>query len=267
MKTSEIKLNPDSLREALLRFWKDNLEITERANCLLASLPLLYPNGNQVVVSFKPVTQCDVMISDFGRTITALEGEGVDLSVQRNSELLSDKIKTFELSQKGFDLYKLIRLPLDGLDVQLFGEALVSISHLIYRHETASPRMHNVYSAVRNILAHNRFVFKEKDQAFVDGKITGRIEVDFVTVGKYTLACKAIQRKGRMKDYIEQWGFRWRDATDHDPSLVKSMFYDPDNQAWDCDSLNIGRNICEIFEPYFDVDKITKALEPYRNRK
>jgi len=125
--------------------------------------------------------------------------------------------------------------------------------------------MHNVYSAVRNILAHNHFVFKEKEQAFVEGIITGRIEVDFLTVGKHTLACKAIQRRGRMRDYIEQWGFRWRDAKDSNPSLIKSMFYDPDNQGWDGDAINIGRNICEIFEPYFEKGKINKALERYRN--
>jgi hypothetical protein len=38
------------------------------------------------------------------------------------------------------------------------------------------------------------------------------------------------------------------------------MFYDPDNQEWDDESLRIGQNVCEIFFPYFEADNITKAL-------
>jgi hypothetical protein len=41
----------------------------------------------------------------------------------------------FDLHREGFVLQKQIRLPIDGLDIQLFGEALVSLAHLIYRYE------------------------------------------------------------------------------------------------------------------------------------
>lgn len=265
MKTSEPKLSPDALRETLQSFWASSLEITVRNGDVLATLPLLYPDGMQVVVSLTPVTRYDVTISDFGRTISKLEGHGVDLSLQRNAELVSERIKTFELHQKGYELYKIIRFPVEGLDVQLFGEALVSISHLIYRHEISTPRLSTVYSAVRNILSHNHFVFKDKEKAFVNGRIEGPIKVDFLTVGKHAVACKAIERKRNLRDYVEKWGFLWRDAKDHDPTLVNSMFYDPHNQDWDDATRNIGRNICDIFEPYFEKEKINKALEPYRN--
>jgi len=39
----------------------------------------------------------------------------------------------------GFELFREIRLPLDGLDVQLFAESLVSIAHLVYRYEPYTP--------------------------------------------------------------------------------------------------------------------------------
>jgi hypothetical protein len=43
------------------------------------------------------------------------------------------------------------------------------------------------------------------------------------------------------------------------------MFYDPENQEWDDDSKRIGENVCEIFHPYFETDKIGAALDDYRN--
>ena len=265
MNSSEIKLVPEAIKAALLNFWESNIEITERDGQILASLPLLYPDGMQVVISLKQITPAEVTISDLGRTVARLEGDGMDLSAQRNSELLSARAKAFELSRRGFEIYKTLPFPFEGMDIHLFGEALVSISHLIYRHEISVPRSHEIRDAVKGVLARNKFIFKEGDNAFVSGKIAGRIEVDFLTVGACPVACKAIDRKGRMRDYIEQWGFRWRDAMDCNPLLINSMFYDPDAQQWDSDSLNIGRNVCKIFEPYFEAEKISKALEPYLN--
>ena len=68
-----------------------------------------------------------------------------------------------------------------------------------------------------------------------------------------------------MRDYIEQWGFRWWDAKRHNDKLARAMIYDPDNQQWDDESLRIGKNVCEIFLPYFETDDIKKALERATN--
>jgi len=146
----------------------------------------------------------------------------------------------------------------------LFGEALVSISHLLYRHETESPRAQHVYSFIRNLLIANKIIFKEKDDACISGKVETAIRVDFLTRGKTQIACKTVERRGRMRDYMEQWGYRWRDAKDRHPKLIRSMFYDPENQKWDSETISIGKNVCEIFEPYFDTDSINKAFSRYR---
>lgn len=264
MKTGEIQIDPNALREPLEKFWSDNLSIEKRGAELLAALPLLYPNGMQVVISATRPTQSDVIISDSGRTISSLEAEGLDLSLPRNRELLDEKIKAFELSKEGFEIKKLICFPIEGIDVQLFAEALVSISHLIYRHEISTPRSAHVYTTIRNILAHNHFHFKERDEAIIQGKIETKIPVDFVAMGNHVVACKTIERRGRIREYMEQWGFRWRDAKDRNPKLINSMFYDRENQNWDSDSLNIGRSVCDIFEPYDEAEKITQALLRYR---
>ena len=59
---------------------------------------------------------------------------------------------------------------------------------------------------------------------------------------------------------MEQWGFRWIDAKEAEPTLVRAMFYDPENQEWDENSLAIGMRHCEIFRPYFESELICTDL-------
>ena len=258
-------LNPNVCREALAQFWTDQLRIEQTREGLLVALPLLYPNGLQVVIAIKPVTSHQAILTDRGETVASLGTGGIDLQLPKNSELLGDKIKCFELQQNGLEIQKIIRLPLDGIDVHLFGEALVSISHLIYRHELTTPRALHVYNAIRSLLIKYNFNFLEHEQAVIVGEVEQRINVDFLIKDRHSVACKTVERRGRMREYIEQWGFRWWDAKRHNNRLARAMFYDPDNQQWDDESLRIGQNVCEIFYPYFETDSIKKALERESN--
>jgi hypothetical protein len=258
-------VNADSCREALAKFWGDHLRAEDGKDGVLLALPLLYPDGLQVVVKITQISNVAAIISDQGEALSRLGTGGIDLSLSRNSEFLESKLKVFELQRDGLNLKKPIRLPIDGLDIHLFGEALVSISHLIYRHELASPKALHVYNAIRGLLKRKNFTFKEREEAVILGKVEPHIRVDFLVTEKRVLACKTVERRGRMRDYIEQWGFRWMDAKQHNKTLVRAMFYDPDNQEWDDDSKHIAENVCEIFHPYFETDKITADLDRFRN--
>ena len=262
MKTTiEHLVNPQSCRAELAKFWDQQLRIERTSKGLLIALPLLYPDGLQVILELRTITPSQAILSDRGETIAGLQTAGIDLSLQGNAQTLEDKLKVFELQQNGLELQKLIRLPLEGIDIHLFGEALVSISHLLYRHELASPRVLHVYNAIRDLLKEQDLTFLECEQAYVLGEVEQRIKVDFLITNRRHIACKTIERRGRMRDYIEQWGFRWWDAKQRNQKLSRAMFYDPDNQQWDSESIRIGENICEIFYPYFETDKIKKALE------
>ena len=259
--TLENLLSPQSCRTELAKFWDEQLRIERSGKGLLFALPLLYPDGLQVVLELRPITSSQAILTDRGETIAGLQNAGIDLTLQGNCQALDEKLKIFELQLNGLELQKLIRLPLEGVDVHLFGEALVSISHLSYKHELASPRALHVYNAIRDLLKEQNINFLESEQAYVLGEVEPRIKVDFLIADRHPVACKTIERRGRMRDYIEQWGFRWWDAKRRNQKLSSAMFYDPDNQQWDSDSLKIGENICEVFYPYFETDKIKKALE------
>jgi hypothetical protein len=258
-------VNADSCRAALSGFWNEHLRIEESKDGVLLALPLLYPDGLQVVLKVIQISDTSAILSDRGEALSRLGTAGIDLTLDRNVELLESKLKAFELQRDGFDLQKPIHFPIDGLDIHLFGEALVSIAHLIYRHELASPKALHVYNAIRGLLRRKNFDFKEGEDAVIIGRVEPHIRVDFLVVENHVLACKTIERRGRMRDYIEQWGFRWMDAKRRNETLVRAMFYDPENQEWDEDSKRIGENVCEMFHPYFEVDKISADLDRYRN--
>jgi hypothetical protein len=265
MKANLSYLNAKACEESLSRFWSEQLRVKEADGGLLVALPLLYPNGVQVVLTIKEVSQTDAILSDNGEVISALNGYGIDIgSKSVTRELLEERVSAFEIQRFGMELQKGIKLPLDGIDIHLFGEALVSISHLIYRHEVDSARSQHVYYSIRNLLLNNDISFKEKEDANISGKIEKSIRVDFLTGnGSPKLACKTIERRGRMRDYMEQWGYRWTDAKEQHPHLIRAMFYDPENQKWDDETLNIGRSVCEVFEPYFESERISQAFSRY----
>jgi hypothetical protein len=160
-------------------------------------------------------------------------------------------------------LKKEIALPLEGLDIQLFGEALVSIGYLLYRHEPAKLRNDHVFNQVRSLLQRSHYKFVEGLAAVVAGHTEKQINVDFLVQEGRTIACKSVERRGRMRDYMEQWGYRWLDAKKQNDGLVAAMFYDPENQQWDDGSLAIGHDVCDIFQPYHAVDAIQRDLKRF----
>jgi hypothetical protein len=262
-KTENI-LTAQTCQEALMRFWHEQIVVKEKDSKLWVALPLLYPNGLQVVLSINEVGDKKAILSDNGEVISMLFGNSLDIGTKgTNRELLDEKIKAFEIEQYGSQLQKVIDLPLDGIDIHLFGEALVSISHLLYRVETTSPRNEHVYNLIRELLVKKNILFKEKDAAIISGKIEASIRVDFLAINGTELACKTVERRGRMKEYMEIWGYRWRDAKDKHPNLIRSMFYDPENQTWDRETIKIGESVCDIFEPYFNTDRINEKLSRF----
>ena len=102
------------------------------------SLPLMYPDGLQVQVLLEPVSATAAIVSDRGQTLARLHESGLNLDAKETGAIFEDRKKVFELEQHGFELRRQVRLPLDGLDIQIFGESLVSIAHLIYKFEPAT---------------------------------------------------------------------------------------------------------------------------------
>lgn len=258
--TTHNPISSEALRATLSGFWNEQLAIEATRNGLAVALPLMYPDGVQVVVDIEPFAPAQALITDRGRTIMALEESRVGLEprAKLNHALFEERKKIFDLDQNGYELRKLIKLPLNGVDIQLFAESLVSIAHLVYRAEARGVQGHVVRNALqRTFKARN---LNPKEGAFLPGKIVDRIQVDFLFEERRTMAMKTIDIHGRVRDHMEQWGWRWTDLHYRNPDVLRAMIYDPDSQDWDETSLKIGRDVCDLFCPYFETEQINKAL-------
>jgi hypothetical protein len=260
VKTTETQcLSPEVCREAVQAFLLEQVAVEKTRRGVVMALPLMYPDGFQVQVHLEPVAKSSALITDHGLTLAHLHESGLNLEAKQTLALLEERKQMFELKQSGFELQKEIALPLQGIDVQLFAESLVSIAHLIYKYE---PMTSEESVADRTL----KQIFKERGMeptvnALIDGEIEKGIRVNYFLPAPHPLACKIVKRRGPMLGYMEQWGWRWTDVQRRNPHMLRGMIYDPDKQDWDDTTLNIGRSVCDVFCPYFETQLIHDAID------
>jgi hypothetical protein len=245
-------------KSALTRFWSGTLRVEPVREGVILALPLLYPEGLQVTISLQPVTEATAVLTDLGETLGTLANSGLNLEAKVVEQFIADRLQAFDLHRDGFILQKQIRLPVDGLDIHLFGEALVSLAHLIYRHEPEAAEENVSDRTVQRLFAERHLT--PRRNALLEGHVAKRIQIDYYLEGRRGLALEVINRKQRLLPYMERWGWRWNDLREKHPYLIRAMVYDPDNQDWESSALAIGRSVCEVFCPYFDQTAVQKAI-------
>jgi hypothetical protein len=260
VKTTEIQfLSPEACREAVQEFLREQVSAEKTRRGVVMALPLMYPDGFQVQVHLEPVAKSSALITDRGRTLAKLHENGLNLEAKQTLASLDERKQAFELSQVGFELQKEIPLPLQGIDVQLFAESLVSIAHLIYKYEPATSEESVADRTLKQIFKERKI--EPTVNAVIDGEIEKGIRVNYFLPARHPLACKVVKRRGPMLGYMEQWGWRWTDVKRHNPRLLRGMIYDPDKQEWDDTTLNIGKSVCDLFCPYFETQVIHDAID------
>jgi hypothetical protein len=252
-------LHADTVRQALAAFWGESLEVATTGSGVALAVPLCFPDGWQVTFEIQSFTPNVVRVTDSGRTLQWLAGTGQSIETAHVAGLLKERLKLFHIQRDGWELYRELRLPLEGVDLHLFGEALVSIAYLNYLHEPASRGPNVARQTVETI-------FRDRNlQPLVrhplDGKLERGIRVDYYVDAVHPVALEVIGRRGSITGYMEQWGFRWRDLRDAHPCLMPVMIYDPAVQEVDGLAQTIGEAECELFCPYSETERIHAVLE------
>ncbi len=258
MKTLEL-LSVEACREVLRQFWEDQTDVAETPRGVAPALPLMYPDGWQVEVCIEPVSTTRAIASDQGRTLGTLLERGIKFEAGQTGTLLEERIRTYELQRDGLELRRELRLPLEALDLQLFAESLVSIAHLVYRFEPSSPTHSRADRTLQQVFKERHL--EPRKNVELEGFIEKRIRVDYLIEGKQPVAWHVVRRRTQLLPYMEQWGFRWSDLLRRNRQLLRAMVYDPDKQEWDETSLRIGNEVCELFCPYFETDRLHDFLE------
>ena len=171
---------------------------------------------------------------------------------------LIERLAAFEIDCDGLEIKKAIKLPVDGIDIQVFAEALVSIAHLYYRYE-AEPYEENVADREIARIFEDRHL-KPRLNVPLEGRIEQRISVDYYLEGARGLALQVVSRRYNLMRYMEQWGWRWTDLREKNPGLIRAMIYDPERQDWEETAEEIGRSVCDVFCPYHETEVINEAI-------
>jgi hypothetical protein len=252
-------LHPDSVRQTLQSFWGESLEIAATRSGLSLAVPLCFPDGWQVLFDLQPLTPKAVRVTDRGRTLQWLAGAGQNIEADGLVTMLNEQIRTFQLQRDGWELYRELTLPLAGVDLHLFGEALVSIAHLNNLHEPASKPPNVARQTVEKVFKERKV--KPERNFGLDGKVERDIRVDYYIEARHPVAMEVLGRRGVVRNYMEQWGFRWRDLRDAHPNLLPVMIYDPAVQEVDGLAQAIGESECELFCPYSETERIHAVLD------
>jgi len=252
-------LHPDSVRQTLQSFWGESLEIVATRSGLSLAVPLCFPDGWQVLFDLQPLTPKAVRVTDHGRTLQWLAGAGQNIEADGLVTMLNERICTFQLQRDGWELYRELPLPLVGMDLQLFGEALVNIAHLNNLHEPTSKPPNVARQTMEKIFKEREI--KPELNFKLDGKVERDIRVDYYLPARHPVAMKILERRGMVTNYMEQWGFRWRDLSDAHPDLLPVMIYDPAVQDVDSTALAIGESVCELFCSYEQTERINGLLD------
>src|SRR5215469_7876116 len=104
-------------KNALVRFWADTLKIEPAREGVNIALPLLYPDGLQVVANLRPLAERTALLSDRGEVLANLTNSGFNLESEVVKKLITERLQVFDLRRDGLILEKQIRLPIDGLDI------------------------------------------------------------------------------------------------------------------------------------------------------
>src|ERR1700722_3144698 len=202
-------------QNALSRFWADTLKVEAAREGVNIALPLLYPDGLQVVTSLRRLGEKSALLTDRGEVLGNLKTSGLNVESEVVKRLIGERLQVFDLRRDGLVLQKQIRMPVDGLDIPLFGEALVSLSHLIYRYEPEATEENVTDRTVQKLFLEHGLT--PKRNAILEGCVEKRIQVDYFLEGKRGLALEVVSRQHHLVAYMERWGWRWNDLRKKHP--------------------------------------------------
>lgn len=251
----------ESLRNALTSFWNEHLHIEKCSEGWVMSLPIMYSDGLQVVIYLKELTPNKCLLTDQGATLSMLSEANFSLKGNSFTKILASQSKIYGFEQEGLQLEKVIDLPLNAADIQIFAEGLVSLSHLVPKTEKEyRVNVERLISDRLQAFFYNQKI-EPKRRYDLAGKIEKKITVEYFVENNHRLALQHISTTTNLLPTMERWGWKWTDLRAADPSIIRAMVFDPDNQPWDEASMNIGQSVCEVFVPYTESDAaISRAL-------
>ncbi|MCH8540874.1 MAG: DUF1828 domain-containing protein [Opitutales bacterium] len=260
--SAETQLTEDYLRQALGAFWNEILEVEPVTDGLVFTMPASYPDGWQVVLELRQKTPNGFHLTDRGKTLTWLTGQGQNIQTDTIKHHIERLLAEHTIREEKGVLYRWLQAPLDMTDLQVFAEGLIAISRLdvLNEHRIAEENIAESYvqrtfkDAQLSPIRHQKLnITKERT-----------VTVDYFVQEKRPLAVQLIKTKSDVTGTMEKWGFRWHELKKAYSGLAPVMLYDRNTQVIDTYSRHIGESECELFCGYDETDRIHEVLKTIR---
>ena len=252
-------LQPSVLHEALSGFWSSALTIEQEEGRIHLALPQTDADGWQQVIEITEPTPGVARISDAGHTLGQLANAGQNIDSGNTSRHINAIARNHHLTREGFELVRIVSLPINPVDIHVFAEGLSAVSHLWVLHEPNVKTQDIADQTIQRVFRDHHV--EPRRGASLVGSIEKTVKVDYLVEARKRVAFEIIRRRNNLYPLMEQWGFRWMDLKQADSQLLPVMLYDPATVDVDEDSRAIGVGVCRLFSPYDDTDKIHEVLE------
>ncbi|MCY4156857.1 MAG: hypothetical protein OXF66_05425 [Gammaproteobacteria bacterium] len=118
------------LRGLLNGFWNEALEMEPLPEGVAFTMPMSYPDGWQVTMELRQKTPAGFYLSDGGKTLAWLLGQGQNIAADAVQGHLRRLCSEHAIEEANGVLYRWLQAPLNPLDLQVFAEGLVAVSRL-----------------------------------------------------------------------------------------------------------------------------------------
>ncbi len=253
------KLTEEGLRQELVQFWGDALEVGQTRQGLALALPQTYPDGWQMVVDVEDHLPSGIRLTDRGRTLEWLSAQGQNIDTPAMSRHLNAICNEYELQRDGLELQRWLERGVEAVDIHVFAEALVGVAHLHVLHEPHPRTLDVPDQMLKRVFKDHRV--EATARASLDGQTRKGVHVDYLVEQDHLKAFQIIRQHGRILSTMERWGFRWHDLQASHPGLMPAMIFDPHHQEIDAESRAIGEDVCTLFCSYEETDKIHQFLD------
>lgn len=250
------------LRGLLNGFWDETLEIEPLAEGVAFTMPMSYPDGWQVTMELCRKTPSNFYLSDRGKTLSWLIGQGQKIGAEAVSGHIKRLYAEHAIEEANGVLYRWLQAPIDPTDLHVFAEGLVAVSRLdvLQEHRVAEE---NVAEKTVNRVFHDAHL-KPKRRHKLNIAEDRRVSVDYFVELKKPVAIQLIRNRSDLPGTMEKWGYRWRALRESYAGLAPVMLYDRNTQIIDSYSGRIGRENCDLYCGYDETDRIHEVLESAR---
>lgn len=257
--TVETELTPTRLRESLNTFWDAALSVETHKDKLVFTMPASYPDGWQIVLEISQKTPKGFRLSDQGRTLAWLTGQGQKVDTDAMRRHLLRLCQECQMDMAGGEFHRWLTEPLDATDLHVFTEGLVAVSHLNVLHEHRVAEENVAATTVQRVLADSGLKSDRNHRLSITKD--RKVSVDFYAEAKRSVAIELIKTKHDLSGKMERWAFRWDELRKSHQSLMPIMLYDRNTLLVDSYSRHIGEEKCDLFCGYDETDRIHEVLE------